>query len=144
MTTPYTGPLDAFRAQVLLGRGEMTVDEVVEGITDGSIELPEPYKADKDDPNWWNEVEAQDPPPFLSLVPHKVSKADYRKLWEAVERKRGATDASIAQNAPLIFGGDGNPKPEPPTNPPEPEVDPEAVADSVVEEPMPEPLTGGG
>lgn len=90
---PYDGPMDAARAGVLLARGEVTFEEVLDGITDGSIALPEiEPPLDKDSDTWWDDVEERDGiPPFYAnqAGPNKITREQYVQLRNAISKARG-------------------------------------------------------
>lgn len=84
--------MTAFEAQLAIGRGQMTVDAVVAGIKDRSIELPpmEP-PVDGSSPTWWFDVEARRPFPFSALrAGDTISKEQFEQLREAIYEVRGA------------------------------------------------------
>ncbi len=86
---PYTGPLDLFRAGILLARGEMTYDEVLAGINDGTVEVPQVTK--KPDDLDWDEIEEYaEPAPFASnrTGDNAITNAQYVELTQAISKAR--------------------------------------------------------
>ncbi len=99
-------PMDQLTAEVKYGRGELSVDDIVAGLNDGSIVLdpPEP-PVDENSPTWWNDVENRvNPlPPF-----HRVSMKEperYGEVRAAVYAARGVEVTPLPE-----FGIDVEPK----------------------------------
>ncbi|MFZ4434255.1 MAG: pentapeptide repeat-containing protein [Microthrixaceae bacterium] len=95
-----TEPMSQSEAEAGYGRGELTVDDIVAGLRDGTIALdpPEP-PVDVDSPTWWNDVENRvDPLPAFYAVSWKEPDR-YEEVRSAVYAARGAEALPLPERA---------------------------------------------
>jgi hypothetical protein len=82
--------INVMRASTLYARGELTVDDLVTKIGDGSIELPKATKPTQAETYEDMADNAKLPPFYGQYVSGRMSDADYKKVTAAVHAKYGA------------------------------------------------------